>query len=288
MTDNRICITTDCVCDLPDEILKKNNVDMVYFYIKTDTGCFKDVDEITAQNIFDYLKNGGVKSETEAPPADEFVSFFTEKLKKYDHVIHISISSKISKSVENATQAVEKMGEDGKRVHIVDSGHLSTGIGHIVLSAAKMARGGADYQQIIAKAEDLRDRVSTTFMADNADYLYRNGKVGKNVQRICGFFRIHPVLGMKDGYLKLKSFQIGDYKRSALNYIRSELKPHKSIRTKRLFITHAGCSVNDIRLIKKEVNRIMKFDEVIVTKASATISSNSGPRTFGLLYLTEK
>ena len=29
----KICITTDCVCDLPDEMLKEYNVDVVYFYI---------------------------------------------------------------------------------------------------------------------------------------------------------------------------------------------------------------------------------------------------------------
>ena len=51
-----ICITTDCVCDLPTETLKENDIDVVYFYIETDTGRFRDVSEITAQNIFDYLK----------------------------------------------------------------------------------------------------------------------------------------------------------------------------------------------------------------------------------------
>lgn len=288
MTKNKICITTDCVCDLPDEMLRKNNVDMVYFYIETDTGRFKDVDEITAQNVFEYLGNGGTKAITEAPPASEFVSFFSEKLESYDCVIHICISSKISKSVGYATQAVENMGEDGKRIHIVDSGHVSTGIGHMVLRAAEMVKGGSSCEQILAEMDNMRSMVSSSFMADNADYLYRNDKVSKTVQKICSFFRIHPVLGAKDGYLKLKSFQLGNYERSAVRYVRSELRKSKKIKTNRLFITHAGCSTNDIKIVKKEVQRIMDFDEIIVTKASATVSSNSGPRTFGLLYIMEK
>ncbi len=287
MSENKICITTDCVCDLPDEMLKKNNVDIIYFYVVTDSGRFKDVDEITAQNIFDYLINGGVKSITEAPHAEEFEKFFTEKLRYYDHVIHICISSKISKSVEYATQAVAKMGNDGKRVSVIDSWHLSTGIGHLVLQAAKMARGGAGREQIISEMEKMRGKVSTSFMADNADYLYLNGKVSRNVQKICSFFKIHPVLGMKDGYLKLKSFQIGDYEKSAVKYIQNELRHQKNINNKRLFVTHAGCSVSDIKMVKNEINRIMKFEEVTVTRASATISGNSGPRTFGILYIKE-
>lgn len=288
MTENRICITADCVCDLPDEMLKKNNVDQIYFYIRTDNGRFRDVDEITAQNIFDYFENGGVKAISEAPPKKNFIRFFTQKLKTNDVIIHICISSKISKSFEYANEAAKEMGEDGKRIYIVDSRHLSTGIGHMVLRAAEMARGGADSATIISELDDLRDRISTSFMADNTNYLYLNGKVSRNVHRICTRFNIHPVLSMNDGYLKLKACYMGSYRRSAEKYIRAELKANNRIKSNRLLITHAGCLTSDIRMIKEQVNRVMKFDEISVTRASATISSNSGPRTFGLLYIKER
>ena len=58
---NSIGITTDCVCDLPDEYLKKRGVDVVYFYITTGTGRFKDGFEITSGNVLEYLENGGNK-----------------------------------------------------------------------------------------------------------------------------------------------------------------------------------------------------------------------------------
>ena len=287
MAENKICITTDCVCDLPDEILKKNNVDLIYFYIETDSGRFRDIDEITAQNVFDYLENGGVKTVTEAPPSNEFIHFFNEKLKSYDAIIHICISSKISKSFSNAIQAVEEMGEKN-RIYVIDSLHLSTGIGHMVLRAAEMVRSGSCAENIIAEMEDMRSMVSTSFMADNTDFLYLNGQVSKAVHKICTIFKIHPVLSMQNGFLKLKSSCIGNYKRSAAKYVRAELKSTNRIKSNRLFITHAGCSTSDIKMIKKYVSNFMKFDDVIVTKASATISSNSGPRTFGLLYIKEK
>lgn len=289
MTDKRkICITTDCVCDLPNDMLRENNIDVVYFYIETDTGRFRDVSEITAQNIFDYLRDGGQKSKTNAPEPDEFIEVFTDKLKVYDEVIHIATGSSVSASVKNSKSAAEQMGSLGERVHIFDSGHLSTGIGHIVLKAAEMVKNGvSDSGTILAELEKMRSMVSTSFMADSADYLYRNGRVSKAIQVICGIFNIHPVLAMKNGVLGLKSIQIGNYERSALRYVRKELRT-PGIKTNRLFITHAGCTASDIRVIRSEVNRIMKFDSVIVTKASATVSGNSGPRTFGLLYVKDE
>ena len=284
----KICITTDCVCDLPDEMLRDNDIDIVYFYIETDTGRFRDRSEITAQNVFEYLKGGGKKSITSAPSSEEFVELFSKKLENCNEVIHIATGSLISASVANSKAAVEQMGSLGERVHIFDSGHLSTGIGHIVLKAAEMVNNGvSDSGCIIAELEKMRDIVSTSFIADSADYLYRNGRVSKAVQIICSMFNIHPVLAMKNGHLGLKSVQIGNYEKSALRYVRKELKD-KNVKADRLFITHAGCTANDIKLIKKEVNRIMKFDSVIVTKASATVSGNSGPRTFGVLYVKDE
>ena len=135
--------------------------------------------------------------------------------------------------------------------------------------------------------ETMRDKLSTTFMADSADFLYRNGKVSKKVQQLCSFLRIHPVLSMKDGYLKLKSCYMGNYEKCMQLYIRRELKRYRNIDTKKLFITHASCTAKDIKSAKREINRIIRFDEVIVTKASATISGNSGPRTLGLFFIKE-
>ena len=129
MTKNRICITTDCVCDLPDEMLRNNNVDIIYFYVETDSGRFRDVDEITAQNIFDYLKNGGNKVITAPASVEDTEVFFAEKLREYDSIIHIAVSSKLSDFVSNALQAAENLGDDGKRIHIVDSQQISTSIG---------------------------------------------------------------------------------------------------------------------------------------------------------------
>lgn len=285
MSRKRICITTDCACDLPGEYLKENAIDIVYFYIQTEHGVFKDVDEITSGNIFEYIRNGGSKTLTSAPPAQEFREFFQKKLEEYDEVIHIAISGKISVCVTNSTEALKSLGEDGKRIHIFDSEHLSTGIGLLVMSAMDMVNAGLSSQEIIDRLEVMKGKVSTTFMTYNADYLYRNGKVSKNVKSLSDVFKIHPVLKMKEGYIKLDSIRMGSYERSILKYIRRELKNIDEIDQKQLFITHAGCSVSEVRMIRKAVERLATFENITCTTASATISGNCGPRTFGLLYV---
>lgn len=285
---NKIGITTDCVCDLPNEYLKANDIEVLYFYITTETGRFRDGFEITSGNVLEYLENGGAKAETAAPAPEEYSSFFLSQLEKYDELIHISISDKVSLSYRNANAALELMGESGRKVRIIDSEHLSTGIGHMVIKAVEMRYAGCSADEIAAEAERMKPLISTSFITMNADYLYRNGRVSKQVRDLCDAFSLHPVLGMKKGRIVLKGIEIGNYEKSVMRYIKSELKKNSKIERKRLFITHAGCTVKLINAVKSRAEKLCGFDEILVTKASATISSNCGMGTVGVLFVREQ
>lgn len=278
-------ITTDCVCDLSEEYLRANGIDVIYFYITTAEGRFRDGYEISSLNILEYLESGGEKAETSAPAPEEYREFFESALKKYGEIVHISISSRISYSCRNARAALELMGEQGKRVTVVDSGHLSSGLGHMVIKAVELRDAGYPTKEIAFAAERMKSMISTSFIAKNADYLYRNGLVGKTVKKLCSALMLHPVLTVREGRVALKTVQIGNYDRAMLRYVRGELRRSGRIDRKRLFITHAGCTVKTVAQVKAETEKLCRFNEVTVTKASATISGNCGTGTLGVLFV---
>jgi len=63
---------------LPTDILKRYEIDLMYFYIETETGKFRDVAEITAQNVFEYVENGGQHLVSKPPMVEEFRDFFNQ------------------------------------------------------------------------------------------------------------------------------------------------------------------------------------------------------------------
>ena len=282
--DKKIAITADCVCDLSDDMLDDLGLKVIYFYITTDSGCFKDMDEITAPNVVEYFSRGGKYIDTDAPEVEEYEALFEKQLRNCDEVIHITITSKLSKSYGRATQAAEKF---AGKVHVFDTEHLSTGIGHLVIKAVEMVKEGKDVPEILDTLSVLKDKVTTGFIADKVDYLYRNGRVSKPVMLICTAFKIHPVLTMKGGYLKSKKVLIGNYEKCVLRYVRKELKDGAGIEKKRAFITHASCPVKIISKVKGVIRKQCPFEEVYVTDASATITSNCGANTFGILFMRE-
>lgn len=285
-TNQKVKIVAECVCDLPSAWLAEHNVDIVYFSVETDRGVFADTSEITSENLIEYIVRGGKKALSMAPSPEAYREVFEKNLEKYDEIILVTISSKISLALQNAQKALDEMDEQYvRRIHLFDSWHLSSGLGHLVVRAAEMAQSGASAQEILAVLEVLKSKVSTSFIAKSVDYLYRNGKVSEKVKKICTAFDIHPILAVKDGALILQSVTRGSYRKACIRYIKKALRNPKTIEKSSAYITHAGCSAKMIDFIKNEVAKVYSFDNLTVTKASATVSSNCGPDTFGVLFI---
>jgi len=278
----KIAITSDCVCDLPEEILEQYGIPVIYFYIHTDAGCFRDMDEMTAGNVIEYFENGGQFISTNAPTPCEYEEFFAKVLENCDELLHITIADSLSKSKEFATEASHKF---NGRVRVYNSDHLSAGIAHMVIKATELAEQNFTCEEIVNRLDDIRDKVSTSFIAENVDYLYRNGRVSKVVKMLCTAFRVHPVLYMHKGEMKLKGIRIGDYTKAVVRYVQGELRKVSGIDNTRVFITHVNCRVKLIGKVKDVVEKRCRFENVIVSSASATISGNCGPNTIGVLFV---
>lgn len=278
----KVWITSDCTCDMSEELLNEFEVEVIHFYITTDHGCFKDMAEITANNVVEYFDGGGYQISTAAPAPYEYADFFRKMLEQTEEIVHIAIGSALSMSYHNAVVAAEQF---GGRVHVVDSQHLSTGIAHLVIRAVELARAEKTPEEIVSEIERVRTKVSTTFIAENADYLFRTGRVSKLVKKVCSALKIHPVLVMKNGDMKLKTVQIGGYEESVAHYVKSELRKKQNIVKDRMFITYTTCPLKVVNSIKKQVNELCPFDSVMETRASATITSNCGANTVGVLFV---
>lgn len=283
-----IIITTECVADIPAEIIEKYGIGIIYYTVKTDKGEFRDTDEITASNIMEYMTGGEKKALSIIPSKEDYEAFFKDKLEKHDEIIHISISSGVSGAFENAKEASKIADRSAERIHVIDSRHLSSGQGLAVIEAARLNAEGKNGKEITEYVEKLIPRISTSFITYNADYLYYNGKVSKRVMNLCRDLSLHPVLAMKDGKLTVKKVLVGRYDTSAKRYLRSILIKGKGIDSSVGFITYAGCTNKALDYIHNKVQKNINFDSLLEQPASASISCNCGPFTFGILYIKKE
>lgn len=277
-----VLISTDCVCDLPNELRQKYHIPMMHYYIHTEEARFQDNLEMISADLFEYMDEDGKRTHSSCASKEEYRLFFAELRKATTKpIIHICMAKNVSAAYATASEAAAEMEE----VYVVDSGHLSGGMGIMVLTAAEMAERGAVCEVIIAEMESLKNQVSSSFVVNSTECLRRNGKLNKRISSFCEFFRIHPVLKLKDSSMKPAGIKFGSRYTFARSYIRSTLRKKEKIVTDIVFLITAGCSYEYQNFLKEEISKSIKWKQIIVNEASATISCNCGAGAFGILFV---
>lgn len=277
-----LLISTDSVSDLPEDMTDGARVAVMPYRVVTEGGEFIDGQETGTDGVLSYIRSGR-RAHSESPSVAEYEAFFAEQLTKAQCVIHLTMSGKVSKGYENAMEASGSF----DNVEVIDTGHLSSGMGFIVLQAAKYAASGMSQEAVIAKIQRLRSLVRTSFIVDDTEYLLRAGRISPRINTICKAFMVHPVLVLKNSKMIVGAIKIGTQRAVWKKYVESVLGDASRIDKRLLFITHAGLAHEELQEIEKTVRKKISFERVIYQKASPAISINCGTGAFGLLFMLQ-
>ena len=134
----KIKITADSTCDLSPEQIRDNDITIIPLFVNKGDESFLDGVTITPADIFAHVAAGGALCSTAAVPVGGYQEKFEELIEDYDALVHISLGSGFSSCYHNACIAAEDM----PNVRVIDSRNLSSGHGHVVMEACKLAKPG--------------------------------------------------------------------------------------------------------------------------------------------------
>ncbi|WP_338150450.1 DegV family protein [Priestia flexa] len=206
--------------------------------------------------------------------------FFKEFSLKYEAVIHVSLSSKFSSSFHNATLAAKKY----KNVYVIDSLNLSGGSGIAVYEVALMAKKGIEPNEICFNMEGLVKSINGSFVIDCLDYLYKGGRCSGLESISATLLKIKPTIEISNGRMVVGKKYRGSFERCLVKYVEDRLLSNHNIDISRIFITHPSCEKQTIAKVKEIIRYYVKFDEIIVSNTSCTVSSHCGPNTLGIFF----
>lgn len=280
----KIQISTDSVSDLSREYVKRYELKIMYQYIETERGSFRDTREIDAGNLARHLSDPGRSVRAVSPSIEEFENFYAEALTEAEEMIYISMASNTGKSYANAVAAAK--GFDN--VHVIDTGHISCGEGLLVLIAADMVHHGCtSAEEICNEVNHAKKYVESSYILQDIRRFYEGGFTNRLTAAVCQRLDLHPVLHMKNSQLRICGFRFGKMDAAKRRYIRRSLCKKKQIDERVVFIIHAGCSVRQQKDFVDEVLKNIPFEKVIIQKVSVSCASNAGIGTMGLAYLTK-
>ncbi|MCR5651233.1 MAG: DegV family EDD domain-containing protein [Lachnospiraceae bacterium] len=274
-----VIITSSSMCDLPESMIRKLHIPILPFMIKTDEGEFEDGVNMDADELIRHMNQG--KEAVSSPPDEaEYTGFFANVLRRAHHIIHISITTSMSRDYSSASEAAKSF----DNVSVINSECISSATGILVLIACKLVQQGLSAEDIVAELETAKKRLKCSFIINTTDYMAKKGLVSKRLNRIADALNLHPALRIKDDRAGIGGVWFGRTKRAYKKYIANALPPDTIPDSDMVFVTYVDVPGEMLEWIEAEIRKTAYFEHVVFQQASAAISSNCGPGTFGILY----
>lgn len=278
-------IFSDSTCDLGEELCKRYSVTIIPLCIIMGDKSYYDGEGLGQKEIFKWADENKTTPKTAAITAERLEEEVAPVLDAGDDVILFTISSGMSSTFNLASIYSEDNGKG--HMHVIDSANLSTGIGLLVIKAAEMAAEGKSADEIVKEVEALIPQVRASFVIDTLTYLSRGGRCSSVTALLAGTLKLHPEIVVKDGAMGVNKKYRGSLGSAVMKYATDLEEALLDADHDRVFITH---TVRDSeRAIVDEVRKYLEslgvFKEILETKAGGVISSHCGPGTLGILYI---
>jgi DegV family protein with EDD domain len=278
----KIKITADSTCDLSPAQLQELDIDLARLTVVKGEEQFVDGVTITPEEIFAHVAAGGNLCSTAAFSIGQYEDLFAKYANEYDAIIHINIGSGFSACYQNATIAAA----DFPNVRVIDSKNLSTGHGHVVLEACRLAKTCQSVDEIVEKLESFVPRVRASFLLDRLDYMVKGGRCSAATALGANLLNLKPCIEVQDGKMGVTKKYRGPYAKCLANYVKDQLNNPDIIRDE-LFLTYTKVDEKCLNAVKEAIDECESFETVYETVAGSTVSCHCGPGTLGVLFVTK-
>lgn len=276
-----IKITADSTCDLSEELVKENNVEIFPLYIVKGGVPYKDKLEITTDDIFKHYEQTKELCSTSAVPEYDYEMRFKELSNEYDAVIHLAMSSDLSASCQNAKIAAQNF----DNVYVIDSQNLTTGHGFMVLKAAQMASEGESVENIIDAVEKMKPKIEASFLVDTLEYLAKGGRCSSIAALGANLLHLKPCIDVSDGKMSVSKKYKGNMEKCLHEYVLQRLSGCDDLDTNRIFVTYPNYIKENVDTVIEAIKSCADFDNITQTVASGTVASHCGPGTLGIIFM---
>lgn len=192
-----IAIVTDSTADLPHEILEDHHIQVVPAMVIMDGHTYADGDGLSREAYYQRLVTLKELPTTSAPPIAYFQQMYEGLLNDgATQVISIHVSSAFSGIFNIASAAAQSCVE---KIHVIDSGQVTFGLGFQVLAAAEAAANGATIDEVRQLVERISQKVRFIALLDTLEYVRRSGRVHWAAATVSDFFNLKAMIEVKKG-----------------------------------------------------------------------------------------
>ncbi|MBA3061830.1 MAG: DegV family EDD domain-containing protein [Atribacteria sp.] len=273
-TQKSIGLVTDSTCDLPPELIKKYNIQIVPIVIQVGKKSYLDQVEIKPKDFVHILETSNEKLSTSQPPPAFFKKVYDKAAEKYESIISIHISEKLSGTIQGARMGCKDM-EYVNKIHIVDSKTSSVALGLLVAEAAQLIQEGCKLEEIINRLKIAADNVKIFISIPTLKYLMRSGRLSKTKGLLGTLLNLKPILTVNSDGNIVEAAKVIGQNRVIHKTVDLAIKFAKSVKNPRFGITHVAAP-ELAQWYGYKIRNVFNSSKVMISEASPALSVHIG------------
>lgn len=278
-----IGIVTEDINDLPQKTLERYQIEIVKTILDWPEG-----ENMPGENIYQKMREAdrrGIKTfpKTAQAVPKSYLEAFQKQLEKFNKVLCVTITSKISGCYNSACQAKEMLkAEEKGRVYILDSLQAAASQALLVLRAIEMIQEQREITEVIDELKELIPQTHLYIVFEDPKWIEAGGRMSKsqaNWVRRMKKINLHPLITIKDGVITKGGVIFAKDMTEALfkKISKESQKVRKQGKRIRVIIGHADNpeGAEKLRKLLKEIKAEVPF----ISLASPVVCAHTGPGT---------
>lgn len=276
-------IVTDSTADLPCDIVRKLNIEVVPLKVLFGTKEYVDGVNMDNKTFYRMLKESESLPTTAQVTPEEFTVRFQKILDKGDDIVAIFISSAMSGTSQSAHIAKQQLGADN--IYIIDSQTVTFELGFLVYEAALMAQGGLRASEIAMCIERMKQKSRLLAVVDTLEYLQKGGRLKAGAAVVGTILHVKPVISIEGGLVVNLAKPRGTKK--AFSQIRDFIhESGQSLDGKRIIIGNTNAP-DKVREFTDYIKSIWSPSEILVFDIGTVVGTHVGEGAVGVVYLQD-
>jgi len=271
-------IVTDSSCDLTPAEADQLGITIVPLTIRFGSQEFTDRQDLTVEDFYRRMRDADKLPETAAPAPGAFEQAFrAAQADGAEAVICLNISSELSATMQSAVNGAKAIPDF--TVQVVDSRTITSGLGTLVIEAAKAAEAGADADTVRKLVDDLIPRTRVFGALNTLDNLKKGGRIGGAQAMLGSMLSIKPLVDISTG--KVEEAGKARTRKKSLQWLYDRMKADGAIEHVAVYHAEAEDVDDFLTLIAADFPR----DRLRIGKIGAVIGTHGGPGIIGVTWV---
>ena len=196
----KFIITTDSSCDCDINELKEKNIPVIYFDYADEKQIYTDtMNQKGYKSFYEKMRKGTTFKTSQINP-QKYYEFFKPLLKQNLPIIHVSLGSGVSNTINSTFMAINMLKEEYPNCDIkpIDSKIACLGLTVMINKLVECRDNNMDAEEAFNLVNDHVLNVIAYYTTDTLTYFARGGRLSKVEAFLGNTLKINPILDCDD------------------------------------------------------------------------------------------